>query len=130
VPLIPKILKAITFLVCHCVIPPECTIGKKVEFWHHGLGVIIHPKTRIGDNCNIYNHVVLGGGHDGPKSVPTEIHIGDNVTIGSGAKVLCKKAPMIIGANSTIAANAVVVDNVPEGTIVGGIPAKILRYKY
>ena len=129
VPCIPGFLKVVNYLLFNCVIPPECEIGKGTVLWHHGLGVVMHPRTRIGRNCHIYNHVVLGGGNDGPNGPRTEIRIGDNVTIGAGAKVLCRRAPLVIGCNSTIGANAVVIDDVQDNVVVGGIPAKLLKQK-
>lgn len=129
VPFLPQLLKTIIYIIYHCILPPECHIGKGTKFWHSGLGVVIHPETTIGRNCNVYNHVVIGGGYDGPGGPPVKINIGDNVNLGAGSKILCKKPPMIIGPNSTIGANAVVLNDVPSNAIVGGIPGKILGYK-
>lgn len=126
VPLLPRIVKGFIYAVFHCVIPPECAIGHGAVFWHHGLGVVIHPGTRIGRNCHIYNHVVLGGGHDGPAGPPSRITIGDNVMLSAGAKILCRGETLTIGDNSIVGANAVVLGDVPPNVVVGGIPARIL----
>jgi len=129
VPFIPKIIKALNYFFFHCIIPPECEIGQGTILWHHGHGIIIHPNTYLGKFCNIYNHVVIGGGNDSALGRPTKIHIEDNVTIGAGAKVLCRKSPLVIGSNSLITANSVVIKDVPKNAVVGGIPAKILKMK-
>lgn len=129
VPFLPNILKGINFLLFHCVIPPECSIGKGTVLWHHGLGLIIHKNVEIGKDCNIYNHIVIGGGHDGAGGFPIKIKIGDRVNISAGAKILCKKDILIVGDDSTIAANAVVLDDVPSGVVVGGVPARIIKRK-
>ena len=129
IPFLPRIIKALIYVFFHCVIPPECSIGKGTVLWHHGLGIVIHPNVRIGNNCHLYNHVVLGGGHDGPDGPPVDIRIGDNVTITTGAKVLCRDTLLVIGENSIIGANAVVLNDVPPNVVMGGIPARVLKQK-
>ena len=102
-------------------IHPGATIGKGL-FIDHGMGVVIGETTEIGDNCTIYQGVTLGGtGKDVGKRHPT---LGDNVMVGAGAKVL---GPVKIGSNSKIAANAVVLREVPENSTAVGIPAKVVR---
>ena len=102
-------------------IHPAATIGKRL-FIDHGMGVVIGETAEIGDDCTIYQGVTLGGtGKDVGKRHPT---LGDNVTVGAGAKVL---GPMMIGSNSKIAANAVVLREVPENSTAVGIPAKVVR---
>ena len=91
-------------------IHPGATIGKGL-FIDHGMGVVIGETCEIGDNVTIYHGVTLGGtGKDQGKRHPT---IGNNVMISTGAKVL---GPFKVGDNSRIAANAVVLREVPEGT--------------
>lgn len=127
IPMLPRFLKMVNYIAFNCVIPPECIIGEGTRLWHSGLGIIIHPDVTIGRNCNIYNFVVFGGAHDGPDGPPIRITIGDNCTISSGVKVLCKGGELKIGTNATVAANAVVLSNVPDNVVVGGIPAVILK---
>lgn len=77
---------------------------------------------KIGDDCLIYHGVTLGGtGKDVGKRHPT---IGNNVLIGTGAKVL---GPITVGSNSRIAANSVVLSEIPEDSTAVGIPAKVVR---
>lgn len=102
-------------------IHPGATIGKNLMI-DHGMGVVIGETAEIGDNCTIYQCVTLGGtGKDRGKRHPT---IGNNVLIGSGAKVL---GPFKVGNNARIAAGAVVLDEVPENATAVGVPAKIVR---
>ncbi len=102
-------------------IHPGAKIGKGL-FIDHGMGVVIGETAIIGDNCTIYQNVTLGGtGKDRGKRHPT---IGDNVMIGSGAKVL---GPFTVGSNSKIAANAVVLSEVPENSTCVGVPARVVR---
>jgi serine O-acetyltransferase len=86
--------------------------------------VLVHPSVEIGEGCNIYNQVVIGGGHDGPDGPPIRIIIGNRVNIGTGAKVLCKSGTLTIGDGSTIAANAVVLSDVPPNSLAVGMPAR------
>ncbi len=102
-------------------IHPGATIGRGL-FIDHGMGVVIGETTEIGDNVTIYQGVTLGGtGKDTGKRHPT---IGNNVMIGSGAKVL---GPFKVGDNSKIAANAVVLNEVPENSTCVGVPARIVK---
>lgn len=102
-------------------IHPGATIGKGL-FIDHGMGVVIGETCEIGDNVTIYHGVTLGGtGKDHGKRHPT---IGNNVMISAGAKVL---GPFKVGDNSRIAANAVVLQEIPEDSTVVGIPGKVVR---
>jgi len=99
-------------------IHPGAKIGKGL-FIDHGMGVVIGETAEVGDNVTIYHGVTLGGtGKHTGKRHPT---IGDNVLIGTGAKVL---GPIIVGNNAKIGANSVVLHNVPEGATAVGIRAK------
>jgi len=102
-------------------IHPGAKIGKGLVI-DHGMGVVIGETAEIGDNCTLYQGVTLGGtGKDVGKRHPT---LGDNVLVGAGAKVL---GPFKIGDNSKIAANAVVLNEIPENCTAVGIPAKLVR---
>lgn len=102
-------------------IHPAAKIGKGV-FIDHGMGVVIGETAVVGDNCTIYQGVTLGGtGKDKGKRHPT---IGNNVTIGCGAKVL---GPFTVGDNSKIAANAVVLNEIPPNSTCVGVPAHIVK---
>ena len=86
------------------------------------MGVVIGETTEIGDNCLLYQGVTLGGtGKDKGKRHPT---LGNNVMVGSGAKVL---GPFKVGNNVKIAANAVVLETIPDNCTAVGVPAHIAR---
>ena len=88
-------------------IHPGATIGHRLVI-DHGMGIIIGETAEIGDDCLLYQGVTLGGtGKDKGKRHPT---LGDNVLVGSGAKVL---GPFMVGDNARIAAGAVVLGEVP-----------------
>ena len=102
-------------------IHPGATIGRRLVI-DHGTGIVIGETTQIGDDCLLYQGVTLGGtGKDVGKRHPT---LGNNVMVGSGAKVL---GPFRVGDNARIAANAVVLREVPPGATVVGVPGRIVR---
>ena len=102
-------------------IHPGAKIGKRLVI-DHGMGVVIGETAEVGDDCLIYHGVTLGGtGKEKGKRHPT---IGNNVLIGSGAKVL---GPFRVGDNARIAANSVVLSEVPADSTAVGIPARIVR---
>ena len=102
-------------------IHPGAVIGKNF-FIDHGSGVVIGETTEIGDNCTVYQGVTLGGtGKEVGKRHPT---LGNNVMVGAGARVL---GPFKVGDNSKIAANAVVLSEVPPNCTAVGVPARIVR---
>ena len=102
-------------------IHPAAKIGRGL-FIDHGMGVVIGETAEIGDNVTIYQGVTLGGtGKETGKRHPT---IGNNVMIGAGAKVL---GPFKVGDGAKIAANAVVLDEVPPYSTVVGVPGRIVR---
>jgi len=99
-------------------IHPGAKIGKGL-FIDHGMGVVIGETAEIGDNVTIYHGVTLGGtGKDKGKRHPT---IGNNVVIGTGAKVL---GPIFVGDGAKIGANSVVLKNVPSSATAVGTAAK------
>ena len=102
-------------------IHPGATIGKRLVM-DHGMGIVIGETAQVGDDCLIYHQVTLGGtGKESGKRHPT---IGNNVMIACGAKVL---GPFTVGDNARIAANAVVLSEVPEDATAVGIPAQIVK---
>ncbi len=104
-------------------IHPGATIGRRLVI-DHGAGIVIGETAEVGDDVLLYQCVTLGGtGKDKGKRHPT---IGNNVLIGSGAKVL---GPFTVGNNARIAANAVVLKAVPEDATAVGVPARVVRVK-
>lgn len=102
-------------------IHPGAQIGRRVTI-DHGMGVVIGETAVVGDGCTIYQGVTLGGtGKDKGKRHPT---LGQNVLVGSGAKVL---GPFTVGDNARIAAGAVVLSEVPSDATAVGVPAQVVR---
>tara|TARA_B100000674_G_scaffold435692_1_gene395440 strand:+ start:169 stop:747 length:579 start_codon:yes stop_codon:yes gene_type:complete len=126
--LIARIISQITRFFTGIEIHPGAKIGKNL-FIDHGMGVVIGETSEIGDNVTIYHTVTLGGSSpsiDSEKQRHEKRHptIKDEVVIGSGAQII---GPVIVGKNARIAANAVVVRDVPENATMVGIPAKAVN---
>lgn len=122
VPLLPLVISYLSRSVTGIEIHPGAKIGSGF-FIDHGSGVVVGETAEIGANVTIYQGVTLGGtGFQTGKRHPT---VEDNVTIGSGAKLL---GPITVGHGAKIGANSVVVEDVPpRSTVVGnpGHPVKV-----
>ena len=115
--LISQISRFFTGIEIH----PGAKIGRGV-FIDHGSGVVIGETAEVGDGCTIYQGVTLGGtGKDKGKRHPT---LGKNVLVGAGARIL---GPFNVGDNAKIAANAVVLSEVPANSTAVGVPARVVR---
>ena len=102
-------------------IHPGAKIGRRLVI-DHGMGIVIGETAEVGDDCLIYHGVTLGGtGKDQGKRHPT---IGNNVLLSTGSKVL---GPFKVGDGARIAANAVVLKEVPEDATAVGVPARLVR---
>lgn len=101
-------------------IPPEVKVGSGTVFGYGALAVVLHKDSVIGVNCRIGSGVTLGS-RNPDIGAPD---IGDNTFVATGAKVL---GGIQIGKDCVIAANAVVVSDVPDRSIVAGIPAKVIK---
>lgn len=122
-PFIPRYLSDIAREMTSIEIHPGAEIGSEF-FIDHGAGVVIGETAEVGNNVTMYSGVVLGGTSlERKKRHPT---VGDNVVIGAGAKIL---GPITIGDNVKIGANSVVVNDVPDNSVVVGIPGKIVSRK-
>ena len=126
--LLARIISQFSRFLTGIEIHPKAKIGKNL-FIDHGMGVVIGETSEIGDNVTIYHAVTLGGSSpsiDSERQRHEKRHptIGDDVVIGSGAQII---GPVIVGKNSRIAANAVVVKDVPESATMVGIPAKAVK---
>jgi len=102
-------------------IHPGAVIGRRL-FIDHGMGVVIGETAEIGDDCTLYHGVTLGGTTwNKGKRHPT---LGNNVVIGAGGKVL---GPFKVGDGARIGSNSVVVQEVPPGATVVGIPGRVVH---
>lgn len=117
--LISQLARFLTGIEIH----PGATLGAGILI-DHGMGVVIGETAELGDRITIYHGTTLGGtGKEKGKRHPT---VGNNVVIGAGAKIL---GNISIGSNSKIGANSVVINDVPEGATVVGIPGRVVKIK-
>ena len=121
VPLVPRTMSMVSRAVTGIEIHPAAQIGDGL-FIDHGMGVVIGETAEIGDDVTLYQGVTLGGtGFATGKRHPT---VEDNVTIGSGAKLL---GPITIGHGAKVGANSVVIHDVPPNSTVVGNPGHPVR---
>ena len=123
--LIARIISQFSRFMTGIEIHPKAKIGKNL-FIDHGMGVVIGETSDIGDNVTIYHMATLGGispsiNSDDQRNIKRHPTLEDNVVVGSGAQIL---GPIIIGKNSLIGSNSVVTKNVPEKSVMAGIPAR------
>jgi serine O-acetyltransferase len=121
VPLLPRAMALVTRAVTNIEIHPAAKVGQGL-FIDHGTGVVVGETAEIGENVTLYQGVTLGGtGFATGKRHPT---VQDNVTIGSGAKLL---GPITVGHGAKIGANSVVITDVPPNSTVVGNPGHVVR---
>lgn len=121
VPILPRFISQFSRHFTGIEIHPGATIGKGL-FIDHGMGIVIGETAILGDNILLYQGVTLGGtGREKGKRHPT---IGNNVVVGAGANIL---GNIIIGDNSYVGANAVVIKDVPPNSTVVGVPGRITK---
>jgi serine O-acetyltransferase len=121
VPVLPRLIAAVARSVTGIEIHPAARIGGGL-FIDHGMGVVIGETAEVGDDVTLYQGVTLGGtGFATGKRHPT---VQDNVTIGSGARLL---GPITVGHGSKIGANTVVIHDVPPNCTVVGNPGHPVR---
>lgn len=127
IPLVPRLLKTVIFLVFHAILPCEAVVGRDLMLEHYGLGVVIHPNVTLGDRVRIYHGVTLAA----ETWVGSEhrIFVGDDVVIGAGAIIVARtNTSLYIGNGARIGAGAVVTKDVPPGVTVVGSPARPLSH--
>jgi serine O-acetyltransferase len=120
VPLLPRLLYGVNRVLFAVVLPPSVRLGQGVVLGYSGLGIVIHARCVLGNRVLVGTGVTIGGRgtHHG---VPV---IEDDVEIGSGAKIL---GPICVGRGAVVGANAVVLQDVPAGAVVVGVPARVVQ---
>lgn len=101
-------------------LPPSAEIGRGTYFSSGGIGTVVHRRAKIGKDCVISSCVSIGSRRD-YEGAPV---IEDGCFIGAGARIL---GPVRVGSGSVIGANAVVVDDIPPGSVAVGVPARVIR---
>lgn len=119
VPIFPEIIDGFIRIIHNCAIYSEANTGRETKFGYGGIGVVIHKHAFIGGNCIIGTNVTVGGRS---KSLGVPV-IGDNVYIATRGGV----GNIRIGSNSVIGANAAVISDAPENSVVAGVPAKVIK---
>ena len=121
IPLVPDLLRKAVYFLHSSYLPYQAEIGEHTELGYGGIGVVIHKDAKIGKHCLISQQVTIGG-RSGIEGVPV---IGDYVRLGAGCKIL---GPLRIGNFAVVGANAVVIKDVEEATVVAGVPARVIRH--
>ncbi|WP_144361888.1 serine O-acetyltransferase [Shewanella sp. MSW] len=120
IPLVPSLITYFIRFFYSCYFPYKIKAGSNLVLGYGGLSVVIHERTVIGDNCHIDQSVTIGGTSK-KHGVPS---LGNDVYVGAGAKIL---GPIKIGNNVVIGANSVVLMDIPDNSLVVGIPARIVK---
>ena len=122
VPFLPYCIKIFIRIIWAAVIPYQADIGKGTTFCYQGLGIVIHNRCILGENCHISQNVTLGG-TSGLWDVPI---LGDEVEIGAHAQII---GPVRIGSRVIIGAGAVVLCDLPDDCVAVGMPARIVKIR-
>ncbi len=120
IPLLPRIIYVFNRIVFSVALPPGVQLGRRVLLGYSGLGIVIHRGAVIEDDVIVGPGVVVGG-RSGHVQVP---YIRRGAVLGAGAKIL---GPVVVGRYAQIGANAVVLDDVPDGGVAVGVPARVIR---
>lgn len=115
-----KIIDGLIFFIYNSYIPSSAKIGKNTVFAYKGIGVVIHSKAIIGNNCVIGQNITIGG-KKGDSNPP---NIGNGVYIGAGSRII---GDITIGDNCIIGVNSVVNKSFPSDTTIIGIPGRELK---
>ena len=120
VPVLPRLLYMLNRITFSIALPPSVRVGERTTFAYQGLGVVVHARSVIGNDVYVGPQVIIGG-RSGQPAVPV---IEDGAFLGAGARIL---GPISVGRGATIAAGAVVLCDVAPGTVVAGVPARVIQ---
>ena len=120
VPILPKCIYYVQFLVFNSSVPYQAVIGPRTIFAYGGIGVVLHARAKVGADCIIGQGVTIGG-----RSRAFEVpEIGDRVYLGAGSRIL---GAIRIGNDVVVGANAVVISDIPDGCVAAGVPARVIK---
>lgn len=128
-PVIGKVAKKIAGIF-GADIPTTVSIGANVRFPHNSIGSVIRYNTVIKDNAQIYQNVTIGRAEPDYNAVdkePTKVTVGEGAILCTGCKVLCKGGDLIIGNNTIIGANSVLLQSTGDNEMWCGAPAKLVK---
>ena len=120
IPFLPTFFNYLNRLMFSVWFPSSVKYGRNLVLGYGGLGIVIHNRVVIGDDCHIDQNVTLGGTSK-IEQVPI---LGNSIYIGAGAKII---GPVKIGNNVVIGANAVVIKDIPDNSLVVGVPGKVVK---
>lgn len=121
IPVFPRLIYIVNRVLFGLALPASTVLGKGIVLAYQGIGTVIHARAVIGERVYVGPNVTIGGRSE-LYDVPV---IGNDVYIGAGARIL---GPVKVGEGAVIGANAVVIHDVPPRAVVGGVPARILKY--
>jgi serine O-acetyltransferase len=120
IPILPKIIYYLIFLIFNSSVPYTASIGKESRFAYGGIGCVINKRSKIGERVLIGQNTTIGRSLN-PDDYPS---IGNDVYISAGARII---GNIHVGNNVIIGANAVVNKDIEDNSIVAGVPAKVIR---
>lgn len=121
--ILAKGLRLINRCLLSCDIGYGASIADSCQFYHNGLGCVIHDKSQVGDGCILFQNVTLGSAWRGGVCEDEAPVIESNVLLGAGCCIL---GPVVVGHDSIIGANAVVTTDIPPGSTVVGPHSRII----
>ena len=122
IPVLPAVLRRLNISLTGADLHQSASLGRGVRLIH-SVGIIIGPEAVVGDNCDIFGGVVLGG-RGGLRDADGAPNIGHDTVICVGAKIL---GPVAVGHHVTIAAGSIVFDPVPDFCLAAGMPATVKK---
>lgn len=128
-PIIGKLMHWILVHIYHCDIPRTVIVPRELYVAHNGNGICVHPATIIEKGVRIFQQVTIGRGDvyiPATMSDMKRVIVKEYAILGAGCKILCSHGTLTIGKDAIVAANAVVICDIPDGEVWGGVPAKKL----
>lgn len=128
-PVVGRVGRELLFLFCAADIPPSVQLGRRFRLQHRGLGCVLHPTTKIGDDVVIFHGVTVGRQNIVPYAVAPPfagVELGDGVVLGAHSMVLAPDRGLKMGRGSVLAANSVLLESTGEDEVWAGNPARRL----